>query len=207
MNSKHPHIQRFLGILQLIVFTVFFMAGVNYIQAAFTAPTSSPPPSGTTVVSLNTSPIFQDKPAPLEANGVGVDNGFVLNGVSRTTAEGWPTDLNQTADCRLEVRRVLSNQRRFFQDTGGAAGSYAQWHYPKCGDYLTPEAIAAGWIPSGGDNCNAIYGDVCQFPSECIYTRLNCFSGITVVGSLMTTSTYQGTPISVPTISTTTIPL
>lgn len=206
MNLKHPHIQRATELLQLILFAVIFVAGVSYMQAAFTAPTVQPPTPSVSVP-LNTSTVFQDKPAGVEAAVIGVDNGVILNGVESLV---WPTDLNQTASCRFEVRRVNSMTRRFFEDHGDPGGqllTYAQWHYHKCGDYLTPEAIADGWVPSGGDNCDAVYGDVCQFPSTCTYARLKCASGITVVSGLMTTSTYQGSPIAVPTISTTTIPL
>lgn len=177
-----------------------------YIQAAYTAPTQDPP-GGNVDAPVNVHTDFQDVIGGIQADVIGVSYGISLAGNNRTTADGWPANGSGTADCHLETRRVdwTVSSRTFEGDSG-----VSQTQYPTCDDYLTSEAKAAGWAASGVDNCLGTNGTQCDSltrPSTCIYMRLVCASGITVSNPLVATSTYGGTPIALPVMSSTTNPL
>lgn len=195
--------------MYIVLVATFFVVGISYIQAAFTFPTADPP-SGNVPAPVNLSNVFQDKSGGFEANTIAVTNGFSLNGVNRLSASGWPTSgaTTTTATCHLEVRRVDTTTKRFY-DASGAQITAGQ--YPKCDDYLSTEAKADGWAHSGGDNCTTVISSDCGgvggVPSACVYTRMVCDSALSMSPPVTSTSTYISSPINVVTIASTTIPL
>lgn len=200
METKR--IKSFVISLRKTAYTVaiaaIFVAGVSYMQAVFIYPTV-PPPGTNVPTPVNLSSTFQDKAGGFEASSIGVTNGINLNGVNRTTAMGWPIS-DVMAQCHLESRRVDSIAPRRFYTTN--ATQIAAGQYPKCDDYLTPEARTAGWAHSGGDECVGWDSNDCQavgtVSASCVYTRIVCTNGITVTPQVTATSTYVSMPFAVP---------
>ena len=212
LYMHHSTMKRYIASTTLLVLLLLaVLGGTSYIQAVYTEPISDPPASNVDVP-VNLDDDFQDVVGGIEASVIGVSYGIALpgsppTGGSRTAVDGWPTGTD-TASCHLEVRRVdwSGGVRTFELDTGASLGQY-----PTCNDYLTDTAKTTDhWAPTGADNCLGTDGTDCAVSapqSTCIYTRLVCPTGITVVDPLFSTSTYAGGLITLPIQSSSTNPL
>lgn len=185
---------KFKNLFASIAIALVFVVGISYIQAGWTGPTTNPP-SANVDVPINLSSTFQDKFGTIEATTIAAANTICLNaGInSGDCITTWPSGGSGSASCHFEQREIhVSSGDRLFWDPGSSTTQY-----PTCDDYLTPEAKAAGWGASGGDDCEGVYSSDCQYPSMCTFTRLAC-SGITVAASTFSTSTYSGSPFTIP---------
>lgn len=196
MDKYNRPFKKLYSTLLTIVVAMLFVAGISTLQAAFTYPTQNAP-SANVAPPVTTSNFFQDKAGGFEAGTIAVGDGISLNGVSRTAAEGWPLT-DAMATCHLQVRRVDSNTNRFYTTD---STQIANGQYPKCDDYLTPEARKAGWTHTGGDECTTVISSDCQagpsIPASCVYTRVVCQNGITVNPPAVATSTFISSPFNV----------
>lgn len=122
----------------------------------------SPPPYATDAPIVMDN-VFQDKNGNVTVGDLYVDTAFCIGTDCRTS---WGNA--GAGSCRIETRRVDSSTPGFF--TSGPTDS--------CYDFLTPAAKAAGWAPSGHDNCVTMSDRDCQPPSTCIFTRLVCSGSV-----------------------------
>jgi hypothetical protein len=184
-----------------VIIAALFVVALGFLQAAYTGPTAVPP-SQNRDIPINLSSSFQDKDGEIRADTIDVVSSICLNAGTVPATDcrsSWPT-ASGSVSCQLQVRRVTrsTGAHHFFTDPGLLQSIYPN-KYPKCSDYLTSQALAAGWQATGGDNVTVDGNGNPVWPSVCVYTRVYCSgAGLTLSQPTETFSTYSGPSYTIP---------